>query len=100
MGAEVFFTKENNKDVEEAFRSAVKKAQWDYGHAGYTGTIAEKGTYLVVEDTPHAVEEAWKKAYAIIDSDDPRITKWGAAGAIRVVDKGFDGWAFFGWSPS
>lgn len=42
MGATVFETKQFGKDVRSAFQEAVKQASHDFGHAGYTGTIAEK----------------------------------------------------------
>jgi len=48
MGAEQFETEANGKDVKEAFRHAVDGAFYDYGHAGYTGTICEKDSaYLI-----------------------------------------------------
>lgn len=43
MGADTFITIGSGKTFDEAFRAAVKQAQWEYGHGGYTGTIAEKG---------------------------------------------------------
>ena len=42
MGACEFVHYEDGADVNRAFWKAVAKAQYDYGHAGYTGTIAEK----------------------------------------------------------
>jgi hypothetical protein len=42
MGAEVFSSIQTGKTAQEAFENAQEQAYWDYGHAGYTGTIAEK----------------------------------------------------------
>ena len=40
MGANEFTTKANGKTAKDAFRIAVEDAKYNYGHAGYTGTIA------------------------------------------------------------
>jgi hypothetical protein len=50
MGAERFLTefdlpikiKSSPAGIDDAFDAAVLSAQYDHGHAGYTGTIAEK----------------------------------------------------------
>lgn len=42
MGASEFSNVVMGKTMDEAFRKAVDNARYDYGHAGYTGTIAEK----------------------------------------------------------
>lgn len=47
MGATTFSTYGYGKTAQDAFRQAVEQAQWDYGHGGYTGTIAEKHSYVV-----------------------------------------------------
>lgn len=44
MGAANFVTTATGRDAREAFSSAVREAQYEYGHGGYTGTIAEKGS--------------------------------------------------------
>jgi hypothetical protein len=43
MGAVNFYCEAEGKTLSEAFRSAVDEAYYEYGHRGYTGTIAEKG---------------------------------------------------------
>ena len=45
MGAESFLNIGKGKTAQLAFEKLVEKAQWDYGHRGYTGTIAEKGSF-------------------------------------------------------
>jgi hypothetical protein len=45
MGAETFYTVEKGKNAREAFTRAVEEAQWNHGHGGYSGSIAEKREY-------------------------------------------------------
>lgn len=42
MGATNFETIAFGDTVRDAFNAAVEQAHWEYGHRGYTGTIAEK----------------------------------------------------------
>lgn len=42
MGATNFYTEANGATLSEAFQTAVDNAHYEYGHRGYTGTIAEK----------------------------------------------------------
>ena len=42
MGADQFFVVELGRDADDAFDRAHDAAAYDYGHSGYTGTIAEK----------------------------------------------------------
>lgn len=42
MGATNFYTEANGATLSEAFRNAVDNAHYEYGHRGYTGSIAEK----------------------------------------------------------
>lgn len=115
MGADTFETYQPGEDMQKAFQEAVEEAQWEYGHGGYTGTIAEKGS--VVRITPpadvdaaefagwalNAWDETWfknnvpaqyqaaaKAAHAKVED------KWGPAGAVKYKD----GWFFFGWASS
>ncbi|MET9779195.1 hypothetical protein ABZ023_33955 [Streptomyces sp. NPDC006367] len=54
MGAYDFITPGSGQDVENAFFGAKKEAAWEFGHGGYTGTIAEKRDFVLVADTPMA----------------------------------------------
>lgn len=45
MGAADFSTYGLGRTPGDAFVEAVRRAQWEYGHGGYTGTIAEKGDF-------------------------------------------------------
>ncbi len=49
MGAETFFVTSTGKNPYEAFDRVVTQARYDYGHAGYTGTIAEKSDFAMMK---------------------------------------------------
>ena len=92
MGAQEFICTGEGGQADKAFRNAVTQAQYNRGHEGYTGTIAEKSNFTVIECRGSDKE---KVAYAqdLIDKDDPRVSdKWGPAGAIKLKS----GWLFFG----
>lgn len=42
MGATNFHCEANGATISDAFRQAIENARWEYGHRGYTGSIAEK----------------------------------------------------------
>ena len=46
MGATNYITVSKGKDAKEAFESARSQAQWAHGNNGYTGTIAEKDSFV------------------------------------------------------
>ncbi|HUW00751.1 MAG TPA: hypothetical protein VMW08_00225 [Acidimicrobiales bacterium] len=48
MGAYDFTTTSLGKTAEQAFDRAVRDAQYEYGHGGYTGSIAEKHDFVLV----------------------------------------------------
>jgi hypothetical protein len=58
MGANEFKDSQSAKTTEEAFQTLVQQAKHDHGHAGYTGTIAEKEGFRMElprkEETPLA----------------------------------------------
>jgi hypothetical protein len=51
MGACDFEAYGTGKTVGEAFGSAVNEAQWEHGHGGYSGTIAEKHGFSLIPDS-------------------------------------------------
>lgn len=94
MGAQQFIEEAVGKTAKEAFQAAVSTAQYECGHGGYTGTIAEKHDFRMIpiagDRSPHDV------ARAMLDADDRRVCdKWGPAGCIAL---GGDRWLFFGWA--
>jgi len=88
-----------------SFNEAVEQAQYAHGHAGYTGTIAEKDSFVMIVEAKDGLPRSAAIALAekLTDEDDPRVDdKWGPAGCIPV--KGFNGdivgFVFFGWASS
>ena len=105
MGAEFFKTLVKGQDSpDEAFKYAVAQAEYDHGHSGYTGTIAEKDTYKVIK-TVSSEEEAYRLANEILDQDTSDVCdKWGPAGFIRIVSETNPDskpmFLFFGWAST
>ena len=96
MGADTFTTRAKGKTPKEAFAAALDQAQYDHGHSGYSGTIAEKHAFTVIP-LPQG-KEPGAYAYELIDARDRRIDdKWGPAGCI---DLGKGEYLFFGWASS
>jgi len=94
MGATTFSQTGKGKTAKEAFFTAHAEARYAHGHAGYSGTLAEKDSF--VEITPP--EGADPRAFAsdLLDNDDPRVSdKWGPAGCVKVAP---DTYMFFGWA--
>lgn len=94
MGASTFYTRASGKTAKEAFQAARDNAFWERGHGGYTGTIAEKTSF--VEIPVADCIDPYKHAQWLVKECDPRIDdKWGPAGCIRLPD---NEWLFFGWA--
>lgn len=101
MGAEYFENYSWNPDPQKAFNERVDQAAWDYGHSGYTGTIAEKNRFETVSATPMeegAALEQWAYKYCEEHNHD----KWGPAWHVPVCDKEgkIIGHFFFGYASS
>lgn len=117
MGADTFskFILGKYKNAQEAFNEAVEDARYYDGHGGYTGTIAEKGDFVMF-DCPQR-KDPFERAEELIEKgavDD----KWGPAGCIdfgktnkallrRLKEKrgykgkkGINAYLFFGWASS
>jgi hypothetical protein len=87
-------TKATGKTAKDAFSAAVAEARRSYGEGGYTGSIAEKRSFVMIS-VPKGVEP---RAYVneLIEKDDDRICdKWGPAGCIALGKEEF---LFFGWA--
>jgi len=83
MGADQFATTATGSTADQAFHTATEQARWEYGNGGYTGTIAEKGSYTIIDTTPRTFDEAVAYADQLLSKSDPRIDdKWGPAGAV------------------
>jgi hypothetical protein len=85
VGANTFETYSDGADVNTAFGNAVDEAGWEYGHRGYTGSIAEKSEFVIITSQAMSHDDATRLARDLIEHDDPRVAdKWGPAGAIPV----------------
>jgi len=113
MGAETFITKKKGiyKNAREAFLEAVEDAQYEHGHGGYTGTIAEKNSYRIIDvpgrkDILEFIHECLDKGDGFWDD------KWGPAACIELKGtrlqkergeqykgkRNFKVFYFFGWA--
>lgn len=96
MGASTFMTRARGRNAGEAFSVAVSNAKHNHGHGGYTGTIAEKNRFILI-DVPKGADPR-KLAQQLLDDDDPRILdKYGPAGCVLM---GNGEYLFFGWASS
>ena len=96
MGADTFMGRARGKTANEAFRSARAEALYECGHGGYTGTIAEKHSFVMIQ-LPVG-KDARQYADELIGNGDSRIDdKWGPAGCIKTKEGEY---LFFGWASS
>ncbi len=81
----------------EAYHTAVAEAQYDYGHAGYTGTIAEKNGFLLIPNPKCTTDELPE-----VMENNPDDDKWGPACCVKVHDEENDQWYwhFYGFASS
>lgn len=105
MGAATFVNVTEGKDANQAFAKARDAAAWENGHGGYTGTIAEKREFVMIDPAKDGADTTdWSQvnyeeyAYSLVNEGDPRVDdKWGPAGCIQLSDREF---LFFGWASS
>jgi hypothetical protein len=96
MGASEFCVIGEGKTVKEAFKLLREDAQYECGHGGYTGTIAEKDSFVMISVPEGQNPIAF--ADQLLEEDDERISdKWGPAGCVKVSE---GKWYFFGWASS
>lgn len=111
MGAMTFrhsVSKVQYPDWQRAFTIARAEAQYDHGHSGYTGTIAEKDEAVLYvppagvtaaeaidsmlngwdKPRPEWADAEWDNAYAECND------KWNAAVCVETQNY----WVFFGWA--
>lgn len=126
MGACIFTTTATGDTAQAAFANAVNDAAWEHGHGGYTGTIAEKQSFVTIPDTMERVRSRVEKADLgegrkympdaldrARDSNDPQKQAWAIARALlEIGDDRIDNkwgpagcilikpktWLFFGWA--
>ena len=101
MNAEKFTQYVDGPDAGASFRQAVDDALFANGFGGYSGTIAEKSGYLVLDKHPMTYEQALAIAEELLELHDIRVYGVDApAAALRVKDPGYDGWLFFGMAAA
>jgi hypothetical protein len=88
MGANIFRNTQSGTTADEAFRLLVAQAKYDHGHAGYTGTIAEKRSFRMerprhnetprecvtrcMDDENHWSGDKWGPAACVDGGPDPQ----------------------------
>jgi len=70
MGGTTFSHSAKGKTAQEAFQNAVEEARWEYGNSGYTGSIAEKHSFVMIK-LPDG-EEPQDYSDKLIDRQDKR----------------------------
>lgn len=69
MGADSFTVIQCGKTASEAFNRAVAHAEYNYGHAGYSGTIAEKSDFKYFGEVKgFTVRRFENHAFAFVDA--------------------------------
>jgi hypothetical protein len=101
MGADEFLVKQTAISAKRAFILAVEDARDEYGHRGYTGTIAEKSSFRMI--VPPNEEGSEEYANSLLELDDHWVcNKWGPAGCILLEEHedGTNMYLFFGLASS
>lgn len=101
MGAEQFILESRGETAQIAFHKAVDEAAYEYGHGGYTGTIAEKNSFVMIP-LPKETNPRDFIQKLFMDKDDRIDDKWGPAGCIHIgeAENGESIYVFFGWASS
>ena len=108
MGATVFYNKRKGTNAREAFRQAHEDACYEYGHGGYTGTIAEKSSFTMSRKPSEINADQWVSMVEDFDENDTTQMnyyelkkdyetyddKWGDALCVPTED----GFIFCGWA--
>lgn len=110
MPAETFILFARGKGAASTFNNALKQALYEHGHRGYTGSLAEKDSFVEIKiakdflpDEKDVMKRAEAWAKKLLDEQDERIDdKWGPAGislveALPHEDKLF---IIYGWASS
>jgi hypothetical protein len=99
MGGEWFETESEGETVQDAFNKAVEQAEYDHGHSGYTGTIAEKPDFILIPASEYVGRDPRDFVKHLIDTRDEKWIrgKWEEATAIQT---GPNKWLFFGVASS
>ena len=110
MGAEVFYNRAKGTSAKDCFRDEYENACYEHGHGGYSGTLAEKGSYTMSEKPAEIDADEWYDMVEDFDENDKEQEhyralksdfevyddKWGDALCIPTKD----GFIFCGWASS
>ncbi len=111
MGAEQFRVIGRGDTVQQAFFAAREQALYDYGHSGYTGTIAEKAVFILYDvPSPYTYKDVVQALENGSDQQDLEEIfgkmagdifftyddKWGPAVALATDED--NKWVFLGWA--
>jgi hypothetical protein len=103
MGANAFQNRQSAKTADEAFQMLVERARYEYGHRGYTGTIAEKEDFRM-EEPRHDETPRTCVTRCLDDLDHWSGDKWGPAACVDggpdPKQQGLRIFHFFGWAAS
>ena len=94
MGGIDFSTKSYGKTPEQAFNAAYEQACYEFGHGGYTGSIAEKPGFEFIVEGVQTREEAQR----LVDEKSWENDKWGDCFALEIESdkEGLRCFVFFG----
>lgn len=99
MGACDFETRSWGKTAQEAFRKAVGDAQYEHGHGGYTGTIAEKDDFKDLTDI-YKASDIWRLFKERIDKEKAKarlkdLDEWDRKRHLDIAEHlGHEYWRF------
>lgn len=114
MGASTFYNIAIGRynTPNEAFLELIDRARYEYGHGGYTGTIAEKDSFRLVPVAKRIDPFKLVEEY-INDESGFWADKWGPAACVEIQNtylqklkerrgykgkKGIKAYIFFGWA--
>lgn len=97
MGADQFVERVKANDANTAFQTAVTSAQYEHGHGGYTGTIAEKDSFVMLPACPAGIDPEDYAELLLAKEGTTYDDKWGPAGCFQVGPEEF---CFIGWASS
>jgi hypothetical protein len=79
----------SKRDVESRFNEYVERCEYDHGHAGYTGTMAEAQGLTITDkvfDTHEKADEYLEGSWSedLDEYSEGACQKWGPAIAVKV----------------
>ena len=99
MGACNFEASGKGANAKDVFHALTEDARYMYGHGGYTGTIAEKRSFVMATKpegmTPHQfMEHVWDNPEQYGKAGEAAQDKWGPAVCFKHEDLFY----FFGYA--